>query len=167
MHASERSGVRAYRLVSIYARPGVSGPPGRGRRDRPHCPLDEHCALLRPALERPASLFSFLSFYLFACVSVIFSFRTSLDRTGSGKKRGERGGTVTRGISGRANLVTKWLLRVSLAARRSTRWVCIDKSFGKWCARGEFISYRSLPLSFLNGTVNSELFLAVLLMRKK
>lgn len=50
MHASERSGVRAYRLVSIYARPGVSTGRsiGPGRRDRPHCPLDEHCA---PALE--------------------------------------------------------------------------------------------------------------------
>lgn len=63
---------------------------GPGRRDRPHCPLDEHCA---PALERPASLFSrfsLLSFYLFACVSVIFSFRMPNDRTGGEREGGGR-----------------------------------------------------------------------------
>lgn len=45
-----------------------------------------------------------------------FLFSNVARSTGS-KENATRGGTMTRGISGLANLVTKWLLRVSLVTR--------------------------------------------------
>lgn len=118
VYASERSGVHAYRLVSIYI-PGPGSPVHQPRRDRPHCLFDEHCA---PAacLRNDRHLLSLTSLILLIrlCFSVIFSFR--IDRS---KENARRRGTVKWRISGLANLVTKWLLRVSLV----TRSVWFDK----------------------------------------
>lgn len=119
VYASERSGVHAYRLVSIYTRPGVPGPPAEkgpiplsAWRTLCSCGLpsnDRHLLSLARSLAR-LSRFTyspvFLSFSLFE--------RRSIDRS---KENARRRGTVTRGISGLANLVTKWLLRVSLVTR--------------------------------------------------
>lgn len=135
-----RVSVCAYRLVSIYPDRGLRS---TGRGTDPIVRLT-NIVLLRPAFEprlllfpltrhsfapsRPLSRFRFLSLplslrlRLFACVSVIFSFRTSLDpddarsswrcvppREREEAEKGATGkeGTVTRGISGRANLVAK------------------------------------------------------------
>lgn len=57
--------------------------------------------LLRPAFERPASPLNrlLLSFYLFACVSVIFSFRTSFDRPVEEEREKRDGDTENFGAS--------------------------------------------------------------------
>lgn len=145
-----RVSVCAYRLVSIYPDRGLRST-GRGTDPivrltnivllRPAFeprlllfPLTRHSFApsfppLPPSLSVTVSLSLslppslFLRLRLFACVSVIFSFRTSLDpddarspwRDASlhvSAEEAEKGatgkeGTVTRGISGRANLVAK------------------------------------------------------------
>lgn len=92
--------------------------------------------LLRPAFERPASSLTYspLSFYLFACVSVIFSFFFERRLIDGSKEDARRKRTVTR-ISGLTNFVTKW------ATQHFTRYAAVW--FGKLfdCVRREFIPF--------------------------
>jgi len=138
MHASGRCAgvsVCAYRLVSIYSRPGVFGPPAE-EGPTPIVRLT-NIVLLRPAfgngfsspllsspllsspssppLPPPAPARLPLSLFTYSPVFLSFSLPERAvrpvipDRRSMRRKRRRKGGTVTRGISGRANLVTKWL----------------------------------------------------------
>lgn len=83
VYASERFGVHAYRLVSIYARLGVSGPPA----EKGPIPIVRltNIVLLRPAFERSALLHSLVRLSRFTYSPVFLSFslfeRRSIDRS--------------------------------------------------------------------------------------
>ena len=99
--------VRVHRLVSIL---GIVLLPHRST-DWLHCPADEHCAPALPFL----SFFILLLLLLLLLVPLCFchSNRSNIyprwcaSSSLSGGE-GRKAGTVTRGISRRANLVTKW-----------------------------------------------------------
>lgn len=116
VYASERSGVHAYRLASIYTRPGVSGPPA----EKGPIPLSAWrtlCSCGLPSSGRHLLSLAHLSRFTYSLVFLSFSLfeRRSIDRSKNAGREGR--GTVTWRISGLANLVTKWLLRVSLVTR--------------------------------------------------
>jgi len=107
VYASERSGVHAYRLVSIYTRPGVSDPPAE-KGPTPLSAWRTLCSCGLPSKDRHLLSLTRLSRFTYSLVFLSFSLFFFERRLIDGSKEDmKRRRTVTR-ISGLTNFVTKW-----------------------------------------------------------